>query len=188
MANEVLRRGDQSLHFGTTAMILPDRNVLTGMVLGVVCATGVAMIGPGAVVSVLADEAPAGIDASRLVKFEGRDYDVQYDDWVATEPTAKSRIKKIEFGRVSYVDITTTETGTYSTDALFSDHVQYPGITVDEVPSQMASAVSVIGLGGNWVVLPLARGNSFVHIRSENHATLSGNGLNCVFTRYTTTC
>jgi hypothetical protein len=107
---------------------------------------------------------------------------------VDTTPTSKTRIKKVEFGRVSYVDITTTSTGTYSTDALFSNNIQYPGITVNEVVPQLASAISVLGLGGHWVVLPLAQGNSFVHIRKGNHATLSGSGLTCIFTRYSTIC
>ena len=169
-------------------MVLPDRKVLLGLAVGVLCGMGVAAIGPGAVVSVFADESRTGIDPDGLVKFEGSAYDVQYEDWVDTTPTSKSRVKKIEFGRVSYVDITATATGTYSTDAMFSDNIQYPGIAVNEVPSPYASAISVIGRGGHWMVLPLARGNSFVHIRGRNHSTFISDGLNCVFTRLTTTC
>jgi len=188
MGNEVLRRGEYSLHFGTHIMALPDRNVLLGMVVGAVCAMGVAAIGPGAVLAAIADETRTGIDPDGLVKFGGRDYDVQYDDSVDTTPTARSRIKKVEFGRVSYVDITTTTTGTYSTDALFSNNISYPGIDVNAVQSANAGAISVLGLGGNWVALPLAAGNSFIHIRSGDHATISGNGVTCVFTRHSTTC
>ncbi|MET3896910.1 hypothetical protein ABIB57_000834 [Devosia sp. UYZn731] len=169
-------------------MALPDRNVLLGMAVGVLCGMGVAAIGPGAVMAAFADETRTGIDPNGLVKFEGSTYDVQYDDTVDTTPTSKSRIKKVEFGRVSYVDITTTATGTYSTDAMFSNNIQYPGIEVNQVPSDNASAISVIGIGRHWVVLPLARGNSFVHIRSRDHSTFSGNGVTCVFTRHTTTC
>lgn len=169
-------------------MSLPDRKVLLGMAVGVLCGMGVAAIGPGAVVSVIADETRTGIDPDGLVKFEGSTYDVQYDDSVDTTPTSKSRIKKVEFGRVSYVDITTTATGTYSTDAMFSDNIQYPGIEVSEVPSRYASAISVIGRGGYWTALRLARGNSFVHIRGRNHSTFSGNGVTCVFTRHTSSC
>lgn len=168
-------------------MILPDRKVLTGMVLGAVCAMGVAAIGPGAVLSALADEAPSGIDASGLVKFEGRDYDVQYEDWVDTVPAGKSRVKKIEFGRVSHVDITRTSTGTYSTDAMFSSHVQYPGISVQEA-APAATMISALGGFGQWVALPLARAGSFVHLTGGNHTTVGGGGLNCFFGRYTTRC
>ena len=169
-------------------MFLPDRKVLLGMALGAVCGVGVTIIGPGAVIDAFADSAQTGIDPSALVKFEGSDYDVQYDDWVDTTPTSKTRVKKVEFGHVSYVDITTTSTGTYSTDAMFSNNIQYPGITVNQAAPQLASAISVLALGGHWVTLPLAPGNSFVHIRKGNHATLSGGGLTCIFTRYSTIC
>lgn len=112
-------------------MNLPDRHLLLGMTLGAVCAMALATIGPGMVFEALADEfTPSGIDAANLVKFEGRDYAVDYEDWVATEPLSTVRVKKIEAGKVSYVSITTTATGTYSTDAMFSSHVQYPGISV----------------------------------------------------------
>ncbi|WP_375449711.1 hypothetical protein [uncultured Devosia sp.] len=169
-------------------MVLPDRKVLLGVVLGAVCGAGLTIAGPGAVMGAIADETQTGIDPTSLVKFEGRDYDVQYEDWVDTEPTAKSRVKKIEFGRVSYIDITTTATGAYSTDAMFSVNIQYPGITVEPVSAQIASAVSVIGFGGHWVDLPLAPGNSFVYTGSGDHATISGNGLTCVFTQHSTGC
>ncbi|HTM79019.1 MAG TPA: hypothetical protein VL133_15515 [Devosia sp.] len=169
-------------------MFLPDRKVLTGMALGALCAMGIGVIGPGAIIAAIADEAPVGIDASSLVKFDGRDYDVQYDDWVDTTPTNKARIKKIEFGRVSYVDITTTSTGTYSTDAMFSDNIQYPGISVADGSAQADGIISVLGIGHNWVPLALTRGNSFVHIRAHNHATISGNGVTCAFMTYSTSC
>lgn len=112
-------------------MNLPDRHLLLGMTLGALCAAGLAAIGPGLVFTALADEfVPSGVDAASLVKFEDRDYVVGYDDWVSTDPLSTARIKKVEAGKVSYVSITTTATGTYSTDAMFSNHVQYPGISV----------------------------------------------------------
>lgn len=113
-------------------MNLPDRHLLLGMTLGALCATGIAAIGPGMVFTALADEfAPSGVDASKLVKFEDRDYIVDYEDWVTTDPLSTIRVKKVEAGKVSYVSITTTASGTYSTDAMFSNHVQYPGISVE---------------------------------------------------------
>ncbi|MGV8955745.1 MAG: hypothetical protein ACOH2M_31920 [Cypionkella sp.] len=169
-------------------MLLPDRKVLLGITLGALCGVAAGMIGPGAVIDAMADSAQTGIDPSALVKFEGRDYDVQYDDWVDTTPVTKTRIKKVEFGRVSYVDITRTSTGTYSTDAMFSNNIQYPGISVSEVPSSVPGTVSMLGLGGRWVPLSLAPGKSFVHVRSGDHAVVSGGGMTCVFTRYVTSC
>jgi hypothetical protein len=112
-------------------MNLPDRHLLLGMTLGALCATALAAIGPGMVVEAFADGAPVGIDPASLVRFEDRDYVVDYEDWVATDPLSSTRVKKVEAGKVSYVTITTTQTGTYSTDAMFSRHVQYPGISVE---------------------------------------------------------
>ena len=77
-------------------MNLPDRNLLLGMTLGALCATGLAAIGPGMVFTALADEfAPSGVDAASLVKFEDREYVVDYDDWVATDPLSTTRVKKV---------------------------------------------------------------------------------------------
>ena len=113
-------------------MNLPDRHLLLGMTIGAFCATALAAIGPGMVFQAFADEmAPSGVDAAALVKYEDREYVVDYDDWVATDPLSTTRVKKVEAGRVSYVTITTMATGTYSTDAVFSNHVQYPGIRIE---------------------------------------------------------
>ncbi len=114
-------------------MNLPDRHVLLGMVLGATCATALAAIGPGMVIDVLADEMPTGFDTGNLVKFNDRDYEVTYQPWVDTTPTSSATVKKVEGGQVSYVTVSTTATGTYSTDAMTSPNVQYPGISVDEV-------------------------------------------------------
>lgn len=113
-------------------MNLPDRHLLLGMTVGAFCATAIAAIGPGMVLQAFGDEmAISGIDTASLVKYEGRDYLVDYDASVATDPLSTVRVKKVEAGKVSYVSITTTATGTYSTDAMFSNHVQYPGISVE---------------------------------------------------------
>jgi hypothetical protein len=91
----------------------------------------VAIVGPA-----LADElfAPApAVDVSKLVRIEDRNFQVDYADWVSTRPIATSRVRKVEAGRVTEVIITSTDTGTYSSDAMFSRHVRYPGISVEEV-------------------------------------------------------
>lgn len=142
-------------------MNLPDRRVLLGMTLGAVCATALASIGPGMVVEVFADEAPAGFDTSRLVKFENRKYIVDYDASVATDPLSTTRVKKVEAGRVSYVTITTTATGTYSTDAMFSRHVQYPGIDVQSAGSG-ANQFSYWS-NGRWSGFVTRNANSFIY-------------------------
>jgi hypothetical protein len=118
-------------------MSLPTRHVMIGIALGALSASILAVTGPGAILQALADEvlpvvAP-GFDPADLVKFNDRDYRVENEDWVATDPLSSVRVKKIEAGKVTYVTITTTATGTYSTDGMFSDHIQYPGISVEAV-------------------------------------------------------
>ena len=161
-------------------MNLPDRHLLLGMTLGAVCATALAAIGPGMVFEALADElTPTGIDASRLVKFEERNYLVDYDDWVATDPLSTTRVKKVEAGRVSYVTITTTATGTYSTDAMFSNHVQYPGISVEEDPSDTYNRFSYWS-GGKWFSFGTAYGNSFFYYRDSKTGLSQRGSMSCV--------
>ena len=144
-------------------MNLPSRQVLLGMTLGASCATVLASIGPGVVLSVIADEAPSGFDTSNLVRFDDRDYRVAYADWVSTDPLSSSTVKKIEGGKVTYVSITTTATGTYSTDGLTSRHVLYPGIEVDEVTDEPRNWLSYWTDGG-WYSFSSRAGNSFIRL------------------------
>lgn len=142
-------------------MQLPDRHLLLGMSLGAFTATALAAIGPGAVFSAVADEfLPTGIDPDSLVRFEDRLFDVQHEDWVSTDPLSTARVKKVEAGKVSYVTITTTATGAYSTDAMFSRHVKYPGISVEEVtPRPRFSTWS----DGHWFAIHVPVANSFFY-------------------------
>ena len=149
-------------------MHLPTRHVMIGIVLGAVTASVIAITGPGVTVPALADEvlspvAP-GFNTADLVKFEDDEYSVQNEDWVATDPLSTVKIKKIEGGRVSFVTITTTATGTYSTDGMFSNHIQYPGIHVEQVrPRNRFSYWS----GYGWEGFSVRSGNSFVYRHYE---------------------
>jgi hypothetical protein len=145
------------------AMNLPTRHMLLGMTLGAACATALATVGPGMVLEAFADEMPAGFDTSRLVKFDGRDYEVDYADWVSTDPLSSSTVKKIEGGKVTYVSITTTATGTYSTDGLTSKHVLYPGIDVTEVTPDRRNWVR-FWTNGSWYRFSSRAGNSFLRL------------------------
>lgn len=165
-------------------MHLPGRHLLLGMTLGAVCATAIAMTGHGMVIETFADEflsdpvAP-GFDPATLVFFEDRAYQVDNEDWVSTKPLSTEIVKKVEAGRVSYVTIATTETGTYSTDAMFSDHVQYPGISVEEVPGFWHNHFYYLG-GGSWHSFSSSRGNSFFSYRSGSTRISSWGDLTCV--------
>jgi len=148
---------------GVPAMNLPTRHMLMGMTLGAICAMALAAIGPGFVLEAFADEMPAGFDTDKLVKFDGRDYEIDYADWVSTDPLSSATVKKIEAGRVSYVNITTTATGTYSTDGLTSKHVQYPGIEVTEVARAPRNWIR-FWTNGDWYSFTSRAGNSFLRI------------------------
>jgi hypothetical protein len=143
-------------------MNLPDRHLLLGMTLGAICATALAAIGPGMVIETFADEAVVGIDASKLVRYEDSIYRVRHDASVNTDPLSTSRVKKVEGGRVSYVTITTTPSGTYSTDALFSNHVQYPGIEVERVYPYPDNHFSYWS-NGHWTTFITSTANSFIY-------------------------
>ncbi len=143
-------------------MNLPTRHMLLGMTLGAICASALAAIGPGYVVEAFADEMPAGFDTDKLVKFGEREYEVSYADWVSTDPLSTAMVKKIEGGKVSYVSITTTATGTYSTDGLTSRHVLYPGIDVE--PADKQNNWFAYWYNGQWQGFASQVGNSFVAI------------------------
>jgi hypothetical protein len=68
---------------------------------------------------------PPPFDPSKLKKF-----DIELADTVSTEPLRTQYVKKIAFGRPTVVTIITTSSGTYSSDAITSPHVLYPGIDV----------------------------------------------------------
>lgn len=141
-------------------MTLPDRYLLLGMMLGF---SGIAAM--TATTMAWADQANANsIDPSRLVRFENRDYIVDYEDWVSTTPLSTTQVKKIEAGKVSYVTITTTETGTYSTDAMVSPHVQYPGITVQ--PAETGDNFFRYWTNGRWSSFVTGQAGSFVYYRA----------------------
>jgi hypothetical protein len=161
-------------------MDLPDRHLLLGMTLGAICATALAAMDPGIV---FADEAPApnGIDPDALVRIGDADYRITHQDWVATEPRSNARVMKVGYGNVSYVDIATTETGTYSTDGFASPHVLYPGIDVQRVDTAGSFAVILTDFTGPIVAGRLAQGSSIVNLALPNGQRLltTGSGLTC---------
>lgn len=172
-------------------MELPDRHMLTGMTLGALCATALAFTGPGMVIQTFADEminsfAPNGFDPSKLVRFEGRRYIVENEDWVATDPLSSVRVKKVEGGRVSYVTITTTATGTYSTDAMFSNHVQYPGI--DVTPARRPNNYFSGWSNGSWTGFSSLGANSFFQFRTGDTRITSLGDITCIAGRSYRVC
>jgi hypothetical protein len=132
-------------------MKLPTRRVLWGMFVSAM------VLGAG---SAQAD----GINPDNLVRF-GDAQGVRYEDWVSTDPLETHTVKKIEAGKVSYVTITRTATGTYSTDGISSPNVQYPGVIEPSNPRNQFSFSS--WNNGQWTRLDTYSGNSYVSISTD---------------------
>ena len=116
-----------------------------------------------ALVLSLAPASADGFDPSKLLILD-EDNGVRYEDWVSTDPLDTQVIKKIEAGRVSYVTIKRTSTGTYSSDGIDSAHVQYPGVIEPDNPRNSFSFSS--WNNGQWTRLKTYSGNSYVSISS----------------------
>lgn len=135
-------------------MFFRDRKLLFGLV-----GASLALVAPA-----LADGTPEhAIDPSRLVRFEDRSYIVDYDDTVSTDPISVSKVKKIEAGKVSWVTITTTATGTYSSEAMFSPHILYPGISVE--PEHAERNRFSYWTNGRWSSFSTGNAGSFHYYR-----------------------
>lgn len=127
-------------------MDLPTRRVLFGVIIGAFLAA-----------PTLAD----GIDPKGLVRF-GDEQGVGYEDWVSTDPISTATVKKIEAGRITYVTITKTATGTYSTDGIESRNVQYPGVIEPDNPRNEFSFSS--WSNGRWNRMSTYNGHSYVSV------------------------
>ena len=114
-----------------------------------------------ALVLSLASVRADGFDPDNLVRF-GDAQGVTYEDWVSTDPIETHQIQKIEGGRMSYVTVTRTATGTYSSDGIASPNVQYPGVIEPDNPRNRFSFSS--WNNGQWIRLKTSEGNSYVSI------------------------
>jgi hypothetical protein len=110
-----------------------------------------------------------------LVKFDDRDYSVTTADWVSLDAEYNTTVRKIEFGRVTDVNIATTSTGTYSSDALVSPNVLYPGITVEPVKRERRRGwgigpgfVTLEGIGTSIYALRQNIDGSMLYTRSDS--------------------
>ena len=130
--------------------------------------SGLNALGGLVITSARADEAVPPVDPSKLVKFDGRDYRIDYQPWVSTEPVSQVSVKKISRGVVSYVSVVTTSTGVYSSEAMLNPHVLYPGIKVTRLPPQTGAQAPVTMAFWNgrstWVAVPLDGTPSFTSI------------------------
>src|SRR5690242_6586331 len=100
---------------------------------------------PAKVATVFSDILPhQPFDPSGLVKF-----DVILGPGVSTDVQHAATVAKISYGHRKYVQIIATPSGVYSSDALTSPNVKYPGI--DVVPRSWGFwALPFAEFGGKW--------------------------------------
>jgi hypothetical protein len=126
-------------------------------------------------------------DPSRLLKVSQK-YDFKVDPRVvSSEPTQHSTVRKISYGRTEFVEVLQTSSGTYSSDALDSGNVEYPGILKERRSSPN------VGLtywsGGQWVVSKALNAGSFITITNykDGQLLVTEDGT-CVITRTSIQC
>lgn len=119
---------------------------------------------------------PAPFDTAGLVK-----PDFTVEPSVSTEVIRSSTVRKIGYGRTSFVTIAETASGTYSSDGLTSPNVRYPGIHIDRGNDGSQVAGVVVRGGSSWTVLRSTGASSFVSVsRFDGGRLLTTEGGSCV--------
>ena len=178
-------------------MDLSLKTKLMGGLLGAAVIGGLAMMGGVLLpaVSSLAATAPASTVienlrrpadpgsalSTSLAKFDGRYFAIGTEPSVSLEATSATTVRKIGYGETTFVNIVTTSSGTYSSDAMFNEHVRYPGIFVEPMRLRFAPFSGVLygwsRLTG-WEQIPVTDAHSFGYLDSEV-VPASSNGV-CV--------
>lgn len=110
---------------------------------------------------------PPAFDPDRLMRWS---YYVQ--PGISIEPVRETLVRKIGFGRTSFVNVMETASGVYSTDGLASPNIQYPGIVKERKASKD---------GDKWVATtPLYAGSFVSLIPFDGGALLTTEDGNCV--------
>lgn len=124
---------------------------------------------------------PPPFDFSGLAK-----YNYQLSPAVSTEVVKQSTVKKIGYGNTEFVQVLQTPSGTYSTDALQSPYVEYPGILKKPVHDQVGIA---FWSNGHWVIEKPISAGSFVTITKFDGGQLivTDDGM-CVTTGTSVSC
>lgn len=115
---------------------------------------------------------PPAFDPDELIKW---DYYVQ--PGVSVEPIRESSVRKIGYGKTTMVSVMETESGIYSTDALASPHIEYPGI----IKERKAAAPELRYWDGrHWVVAVGKAADSFASVTTfKDGALITTEGGNC---------
>lgn len=116
---------------------------------------------------------PPAFNPDRLMRWS---YYVQ--PGVSIDPLKETVVRKIAFGRSSFVNVMQTESGVYSTDGLASPNIQYPGIV--KQPRREAKAGVWFWGDNRWVAAAPFSAGSFAAITPLNGAVLPTEPGNCI--------
>ena len=97
---------------------------------------------------------------------------------VSVEPIRETVVRKIGYGRTTFVNVMETASGVYSTDGLASPHIQYPGIVKEMKPSPKAGLW--FWSGGQWVASTSVGADSFVSIIPFDGSQAPTGDGNCI--------
>ncbi len=158
------------------------------MALGALIGTAVSvtLAWPGLIPRAIADEQPLKLlQASKTELLDMFDGNAEFfkpnwtvEDSVSTEVLSTQTVRKIEAGRTSFVTIASTATGVYSSDALDSPNVRYPGIHAEGHQHSLLAILS----GGGWGFITPVNAGSFLHIvPNENGGSIVTEGGACHF-------
>lgn len=170
------------------------RFITGGSVLGLLVAGMLAI--PSLLPPALADEEPARtllggrdelfpkkIDTANLVKF-----DFTLEPGVSIEVLGSRTIRKIGYGKTSFVEVVTTPSGVYSSDGLASPHIRYPGIH-KELKRSSSGRIALWSAGKGWVAFQEINAGSFVSITPFKGGQLvTSDEGNCVFVEKAAYC
>ncbi len=93
-------------------------------------------------------------DTDRLLK-----WNVIVEPGISLEPIGESVVRKIAFGRTEFVRVVETSSGTYSSDALGSPNMRYPGI--HRTAAQTTGTLAYWSADG-WRSVPAYAAGSFM--------------------------
>lgn len=157
--------------------------VALGALIGTAVSVTLAL--PDLIPAAIADEQPMATllaDKQGLLDMmdPGRRGELFKPDWtveasVSTEVIESVTVRKISGGKTSFVTIATTPSGVYSSDALKSDHVRYPGIHA--APSRAGGMLAALSSGGWSVLKPVAAGSfAYVVPTAHGHSVITDTG------------
>jgi hypothetical protein len=120
---------------------------------------------------------PQRLDPSRLLK-----WDFAVEPGVSGDPIRQSTVRKIGYGRTSFVTVVETASGVYSSDGLGSPHIRYPGIhkTLRREPATTLAIWD--GVRGWTLAHPLSGGSFATIVPFEGGQLLTTDEKSCVVT------